>query len=219
MHFQFTTICRGTSPLFTLLKSKGVNPWEYISFYSLRTEGRVGAARHSEQVYVHSKVMIVDDLVALIGSANINDRSLGKDTDSEIAVVVSGGASVLSRMDGMQYLASEFVHCLRVRLWREHLGLLRTPGYDVSDAVSDEVFFGLWMTIARSNTAYYQKHFPETARFSKLFDSVTLDAFPIPERPMGHVVWFSYEFLCDKDNGNMLPWYLSKLPFPLSIFH
>ncbi len=32
--------------------------------------------------------MIVDDCVALIGSANINDRSLLGDRDSEIAILI-----------------------------------------------------------------------------------------------------------------------------------
>lgn len=36
------------------------------------------------QVYVHSKIMIVDDRYALIGSANINDRSLLGSRDSEV---------------------------------------------------------------------------------------------------------------------------------------
>lgn len=36
------------------------------------------------QVYVHSKVMIVDDRVTLIGSSNINDRSLLGSRDSEV---------------------------------------------------------------------------------------------------------------------------------------
>jgi phospholipase D1/2 len=30
----------------------------------------------TEQVYIHAKLMIVDDRVAIIGSANINDRSM-----------------------------------------------------------------------------------------------------------------------------------------------
>lgn len=36
----------------------------------------------SELVYVHSKLMIVDDEKVLIGSANINDRSLLGSRDS-----------------------------------------------------------------------------------------------------------------------------------------
>lgn len=42
----------------------------------------------SELIYVHSKLMIVDDMVAIIGSANINDRSLLGNRDSELAIVV-----------------------------------------------------------------------------------------------------------------------------------
>jgi len=41
----------------------------------------------TEQIYVHTKLMIVDDTVAIIGSANINDRSIAGNRDSEIAVV------------------------------------------------------------------------------------------------------------------------------------
>jgi phosphatidylserine/phosphatidylglycerophosphate/cardiolipin synthase-like enzyme len=40
------------------------------------------------QVYVHSKIMIVDDCIALIGSANINDRSLLGSRDSEVPLLL-----------------------------------------------------------------------------------------------------------------------------------
>lgn len=36
------------------------------------------------QVYVHSKLMIIDDRITLMGSANINDRSLLGSRDSEV---------------------------------------------------------------------------------------------------------------------------------------
>jgi phospholipase D1/2 len=39
-------------------------------------------------IYVHSKCLIIDDEWILIGSANINDRSLVGDRDSEIAVIM-----------------------------------------------------------------------------------------------------------------------------------
>ena len=42
----------------------------------------------SEIIYVHSKLMIVDDKRCIIGSANINDRSLLGERDSELAIVV-----------------------------------------------------------------------------------------------------------------------------------
>ncbi|EJL90846.1 hypothetical protein PMI17_01385, partial [Pantoea sp. GM01] len=40
----------------------------------------------SEQIYVQSKLMIVDDRWVLMGSANINDRSMLGTGDSELAV-------------------------------------------------------------------------------------------------------------------------------------
>ena len=40
------------------------------------------------QVYVHGKVCIVDDRLAIIGSANINERSQRGDRDSELAAII-----------------------------------------------------------------------------------------------------------------------------------
>ena len=67
---------------------------EYINFYGLRTHGCIvdkdgnSGKPCTEIVYVHSKLLIIDDLRVLMGSANINDRSLIGDRDSEIAMVV-----------------------------------------------------------------------------------------------------------------------------------
>ena len=40
-------------------------------------------------IYVHSKMMIIDDRRTIIGSANINDRSMMGDRDSELAVNIT----------------------------------------------------------------------------------------------------------------------------------
>ena len=37
-------------------------------------------------IYVHSKLMVVDDAYVITGSANINQRSLDGDRDSELAI-------------------------------------------------------------------------------------------------------------------------------------
>ena len=37
-------------------------------------------------IYVHSKMMIVDDVYIIVGSANINQRSLDGNRDTEIAI-------------------------------------------------------------------------------------------------------------------------------------
>ena len=67
----------------------------------------------TEQVYIHSKMMIVDDDVLLVGSANINDRSLLGSRDAELAVVVRDETKVATKMAGKSSQASELVHNLR----------------------------------------------------------------------------------------------------------
>lgn len=42
----------------------------------------------SEIVYIHSKLLIVDDEKAVLGSANLNDRSMRGFHDSELAICV-----------------------------------------------------------------------------------------------------------------------------------
>ncbi len=53
----------------------------------MRTHAENNGVPYTEIVYVHSKLMIVDDEFVIIGSANINDRSMRGKRDSEIAVV------------------------------------------------------------------------------------------------------------------------------------
>jgi phospholipase D1/2 len=44
--------------------------------------------------FVHSKVMVVDDVLARIGSANYSERSLGMDTECDLAVEGGGVTNV-----------------------------------------------------------------------------------------------------------------------------
>ncbi|KZT05728.1 phospholipase D/nuclease [Laetiporus sulphureus 93-53] len=90
----------------------------------LGTEEEERAAFISELVYIHAKLMIVDDRRVIMGSANINDRSQKGDGDSEIALVVEDGDMIESAMDGQRYMASRFAASLRRKLYREHLGLI-----------------------------------------------------------------------------------------------
>ncbi len=72
-------------------------------------------------IYVHAKTMIVDDRYAAIGSTNINRRS--HTTDSELQVAVVGGMPVSATIDGGAQMVRPFARNLRLRLWKEHLGL------------------------------------------------------------------------------------------------
>ena len=62
--------------------------------------------------------MIVDDEKVIIGSANINDRSMLGDRDSELAVLVEDTKFMPSRMNGEAYQAGWFASSLRKTLFR-----------------------------------------------------------------------------------------------------
>lgn len=87
----------------------------------------------NEELYVHAKVLIIDDRVALVGSANINDRSQLGDHDSEVAVIVEDQDTMATRMNGEEYSAARFATTLRRTLWREHLGLLPPQSLDAKE--------------------------------------------------------------------------------------
>ncbi|EJC97886.1 phospholipase D [Fomitiporia mediterranea MF3/22] len=121
---QNRTICRGPNSIFSRLKKEGIDPDEYISVFCLRSWGKLpGNVLTSEMVYVHGKVCIVDDRFAIIGSANINERSQRGDRDSELAVIIRDTDMVDGTMAGKPYKVGRFAHTLRVRLMREHLGV------------------------------------------------------------------------------------------------
>jgi uncharacterized membrane protein YdjX (TVP38/TMEM64 family) len=64
-----------------------------------------------EGVFVHAKVMVVDDALARVGSANLSNRSMGFDTELDLAVEADGDTRVAGLISG-----------LRNRLLAEHLG-------------------------------------------------------------------------------------------------
>nr|GMD68616.1 phospholipase D zeta 1 isoform X1 [Ipomoea batatas] len=162
MHWQYRTICRGnTSILQNLSDLIGPRVHDYISFYGLRSYGRLldDGPVVSSQVYVHSKIMIVDDRTALIGSANINDRSLLGSRDSEIGVVIEDKEFVDSYMGGIPYKAGKFASSLRRSLWSEHLGLHAGEIRQITDPVIDSTYRDIWMATAKTNTMIFQDVF------------------------------------------------------------
>ncbi|KAL9640056.1 MAG: hypothetical protein Q9164_000541 [Protoblastenia rupestris] len=125
MQCQFRSICRGEASIFGRVRAAGIEPEDYIQFYSLRSWGKIGPNKHivTEQLYIHAKCMVVDDRIAIIGSANINERSMLGSRDSECAAVVRDTDMLKSTMNGKPYLVGRFSHTLRMRLMREHLGI------------------------------------------------------------------------------------------------
>ncbi|KAI0789639.1 phospholipase D [Abortiporus biennis] len=121
---QNRTLFRGPHSIFARLRKEGMDPDDYISVFSLRNWAKLrGDVLTTEQVYIHAKVCIVDDRLAIIGSANINERSQRGDRDSEIAAVIRDTDMIDGSMAGKPFKVGRFAHTLRVRLMREHLGV------------------------------------------------------------------------------------------------
>jgi Phospholipase D Active site motif len=66
-------------------------------------------------IYVHSKMMIVDDTWIIIGSANLNERSMSGSMDSEVCA----GMWASPGEEGTCWLD---IRNFRRKLWDEHLG-------------------------------------------------------------------------------------------------
>lgn len=80
-------------------------------------------------IYVHSKFAIFDDETALIGSANINSRSMDGSRDTEIAAfcwqpdhVAEGPTAYGDDIEGDINTPSGEVAAFRCAIWSEHLG-------------------------------------------------------------------------------------------------
>ncbi|CAN1354944.1 Phospholipase D zeta 2 [Linum perenne] len=163
MHWQYRTISRDkTSILYHLNSLLGQKATDYISFYGLRTHGRLSDGEGpiaTSQVYVHSKVMIIDDRSSFIGSSNINDRSLLGSRDSEIGVLIEDKEFVESSMAGEPWKAGKLSYSLRCSLWSEHLGLNSNEVDKIRDPVADATYKDLWLATAEENAKIYQEVF------------------------------------------------------------
>jgi len=140
--------------------------FEYVTLLNLRNWLKVDERYLSEQVYVHTKLMIVDDRYALLGSANINDRSLLGERDSEIAVLVADGQT--SRADingtGSQQMVRGFAHDLRKQIWSKLFGIMGKvrPASHLAQAIEQPGSADSWRTIqkqAQANAALYEAAF------------------------------------------------------------
>ncbi|WP_416357423.1 phospholipase D-like domain-containing protein [Aureimonas phyllosphaerae] len=65
-------------------------------------------------IYVHAKVMVVDDRLLKLGSANLNNRSMGYDTECDLLIEAGSGEEGTRRM----------ILAKRDGLLAEHLGVL-----------------------------------------------------------------------------------------------
>ena len=120
-HFNIQSV---VSHLIRMKKEGIADPTVYLKFFGLRTHGIMcNNEPATEMVYVHSKLMIVDDRIAVIGSANINDRSMVGSRDSELAVVITDSKERTVVTNEELFTVKEFAHSLRITCWSQIFGL------------------------------------------------------------------------------------------------
>jgi len=70
----------------------------------------------AKPIYVHAKIMIVDDEILRVGSANFNNRSMGLDSEADVFIDARRAANDRDDVRGA-------IRRLRLRLLGEHCGL------------------------------------------------------------------------------------------------
>uniref|UniRef100_A0A671L3W7 Phospholipase n=1 Tax=Sinocyclocheilus anshuiensis TaxID=1608454 RepID=A0A671L3W7_9TELE len=160
LHFTYRTINRGEHSILSRLKEQMQDEWtQYISLCGLRKHSQLGQSPVTELIYVHSKALIADDRCYIIGSANINDRSMLGSRDSELAVLVEDEERVPSVMNGEEYQAGPLALALRKECFSVLLGAKSDPNLNIDDPISDHFFNDVWNKIAQTNAIIYEKVF------------------------------------------------------------
>lgn len=144
LYWQKKTMQMMYETIYRALKEVGLEntyePQDYLNFFCLgnreavavdnRKNGTSPAANSASDlskknrrfmIYVHSKGMIVDDEYVIIGSANINQRSLEGTRDTEIAMGAYQPQHTWARRASGP---SGQIYGYRMSLWAEHIGTL-----------------------------------------------------------------------------------------------
>uniref|UniRef100_A0A672R4I0 phospholipase D n=1 Tax=Sinocyclocheilus grahami TaxID=75366 RepID=A0A672R4I0_SINGR len=213
LHFTYRTINRGEQSILSRLKEQMQDEWtQYISLCGLRTHSELGQSPVTELIYVHSKALIADDRCYIIGSANINDRSMLGSRDSELAVLVEDEERVPSVMNGEEYQAGPLALALRKECFSVLLGAKSDPNLNIDDPVCDNFFNDVWNKIAQTNAIIYEKVFrclplDSIRNLRELQEHVNAENLSLtyPEKAkeelqaiQGILVHFPLHFLCEE---------------------
>ncbi|KAF3705943.1 Phospholipase D2 [Channa argus] len=216
LHFTYRTMCRDEHSILSRLKNV-MDQWtEYITFCGLRTHCQLSQSLITELIYVHSKTLIADDRCYIIGSANINDRSMLGTRDSELAVLVEDEERVPSVMGGEEYQAGPLTLGLRKECFRVLVGASSEVSINIDDPISDDFFFSVWKASAEMNATIYDKVFKclpnnavlnmrqlrEYATKDRLCDTDPEEAIEELKAVRGLLVYFPLDFLREE---NLLP--------------
>ena len=232
---MYKTINRNNGlSLIELLEKKMGDKWKnYIHFFSLRTHGIIKNIPKTEMIYIHSKLLIVDDTKVLISSANLNDRSMLGDRDSEFGVIIEEEKHDKYKMNGNKnYKAAKNAVELRKKLMAEHLGVDENDPI-LEDPV-DNKLFEFMISRAKNNTQIYHdifKCYPddEYTTFDLIpkagninddeWSNVLLNKYMRKkDQIVGHIVEFPLNFLKDDKFGKVLDDKFLKNIFPEKAF-
>ena len=140
----------------------------YLGFFSLRNWGILNEKVVHSQVYVAASIIIADDRLAIIGSADANDQGMCGIQDSNVGIRVEDTTPISIQLGGRQYEASRFAHELRMNLMRHHIGDHDPFSKDLEDiALHDESqtsggisvrngYSDVWQRIAQRNEESYR---------------------------------------------------------------
>eukprot|EP01053_Blabericola_migrator_P010933 Blabericola_migrator_1__10932@NODE_631_length_7153_cov_120_080581_g462_i0_p1_GENE_NODE_631_length_7153_cov_120_080581_g462_i0NODE_631_length_7153_cov_120_080581_g462_i0_p1_ORF_typecomplete_len836_score128_38PLDc_2/PF13091_6/0_0018PLDc_2/PF13091_6/1_7e18PLDc/PF00614_22/1e04PLDc/PF00614_22/5_9e07PLDc/PF00614_22/1e07PLD_C/PF12357_8/4_7e12C2/PF00168_30/1_4e10Regulator_TrmB/PF11495_8/8_8e03Regulator_TrmB/PF11495_8/0_44Regulator_TrmB/PF11495_8/6_8e03Regulator_TrmB/PF11495_8/2_5e02_NODE_631_length_7153 len=150
LHWQYQTARFMYHRIGTKLKEVGntINhPRDYLTFFfvgkreenanpvmppSCPTDVAFAMRMKQHPIYVHSKMMIVDDEYIIIGSVNINDRSMSGCRDTEIAFGACQPAHQCVPMGNTYQTPQGDIYAFRQQLWYEHLAELNPLFGDAS---------------------------------------------------------------------------------------
>ncbi|KAG4973475.1 hypothetical protein JHK87_030296 [Glycine soja] len=150
-----------------------VHPQEYLNFYCLgnrehfnedssSTNGAQVSMAYKYRrfmIYVHAKGMIVDDEYVIIGSANINQRSMAGTKDTEIAM---GAYQPHYTWSAKKRHPHGQIYGYRMSLWGEHLGMLdetfEEPGRLECVEKVNEIAENNWKLFASEDFSLLQGH-------------------------------------------------------------
>ncbi|XP_060083153.1 phospholipase D1-like [Ylistrum balloti] len=215
-HWNYLSIAKGPNSIWQRLVKEVIDPLKYIVFCGLRTHDVLSEKLVTELVYVHSKLMIVDDDTVIIGSANINDRSMSGERDSEVAILVEDIHKTDVNFNGRVHRVGKFASSLRKKIFSEHLGIPRGDPL-LDDPVCDKFYKSTWIQQATVNTTMFQKvfncfpddrilsyaEFEEYQKQTVLAESDPQEANKLLSKVKGYVVLVPLNFL--KNENSIVP--------------
>lgn len=151
----------------TILEAAGT--WERVRI----AYPRVRNGLTSKPVFIHSKIMIVDDRIARIGSANLNNRSMGADSECDLVIEAK---SDLERM---------VVAGLRNRLLAMHCGM-RT--HDVAKALAESPLVAASRRLSARGRSLDDivRDEPDAAEYASYLEKIA-----DPERPIDEMTFLA----------------------------